>query len=195
MCHPRASHRSHFRFRWAHYGRRASIPAVQARQVMRVRGISLVEMLVVVGITVMLLAMASPGFGRIRASAALRTATSQTMAALHLARRMALAQGRSVTVCPTLDGLRCDFRGRQWVLFANQPGGIDSRREQDEPVLRRWMLPPGIRTSGSRGYATFRERPGAAATVTFEFRHRGAPGVVRSVVVSQTGRPRLGGPA
>lgn len=141
-------------------------------------------------ISAALLALAASGFGRQRATAALRSATGQTMAALHLARRLALARGQSVTVCPS-DGSRCGFDGTEWLLFANNPGGTDARREDDEIVLRRWSLPAGVRVSGTRGYAAFQPRPGAAATVTFEFRHPSAPAEGHNVVVSQTGRPRI----
>lgn len=157
---------------------------------MRSRGFTLSELLVALAIAALLLALAAPGFGRQRASAALRTASSQTMAALHLARRLALARGQSVTVCPSADGRTCGFPGPEWMLFANAAGGTDARREEDEPILRQWSTPAGVRVSGTRGYAAFQPRPGAAATVTFEFRHALVPVGVRSVVVSQTGRPR-----
>jgi type IV fimbrial biogenesis protein FimT len=158
---------------------------------MRLRGFTLIEMLTALAIAALLLALAAPGFTRQRAEAALRSATGQTMAALHLARRLALARGQSITVCPSADGRNCSFDGSEWLLFANDPAGTQARREGDEELLRRWQLPAGTSVTGSRGYAAFQPRPGAAATVTFEFRHRGLPAAVHSVVVSQTGRPRL----
>lgn len=142
-------------------------------------------------IAALLLGLAAPGFGRQRTHAAVRSAASQTLAALHLARRLALGRGQSVTVCPTADGRRCGFEGREWLLFANGPGGSDSQREDNDVVLRRWTLPSGVQTGGTRGYAAFQPRPGVATTVTFEFRHPHAPAGGRDVVVSQTGRPRL----
>lgn len=158
---------------------------------MKSRGFTLVELLVAMAVATLLLALAAPGFARQRAVAALRTATSQSVAALHLARRLALARGQTVTVCPSADGSRCGFGGKEWLLFANGPSGPDSRRDADEPLLRRWRLPEGVVVSGTRGYAAFQPRAGAAATVTFEFRHRSAADQVRSVVISQTGRPRV----
>jgi type IV fimbrial biogenesis protein FimT len=158
---------------------------------MEIRGFSLTEMLVAIAIAALLLASAAPAFSRQRAEAALRSASGQTMAALHLARRMALARGQSITVCPSSDGRTCGFGGTEWLLFANGPSGTDARREGDEELLRRWTLPPGVIASGSRGYAAFQPRPGAAVTVTFRFTHRAAPGQARNVVVSQTGRPRI----
>jgi type IV fimbrial biogenesis protein FimT len=158
---------------------------------MRERGFTLTELLVALAIAALLLGLAAPGFGRQRANVAVRSAASQTMGALHLARRLALARGQSVTVCPSPDGRECGFEGKEWMLFANDAGGSDGRRDAGELVLRRWFLPAGVQTSGTRGYAAFQSRPGAAATVTFEFRHAGTPGAGRDVVVSQTGRPRL----
>lgn len=163
----------------------------QSGKVMRSRGITLAELLVALAISAVLLATAAPGFSRQRANAALGTAAGQAMAALHLARRLALARGQSMTVCLSADGQQCGFAGREWLLFANEPGGSDSRRDGDEVVLRRWSLPRGVLVTGSRGYAAFQSRPGSAATVTFRFRHPLAPGAGRDVVVSQTGRPRL----
>ena len=160
---------------------------------MKARGFSLTELLVALAIGALLLALAGPTFTQQRARAALRSASGQTMSALHLARRLALARGQSVTVCLTSDGQRCGFGGTEWVLFANAAGGTDSRREEGEELIRRWTVPSGVIVSGTRGYAAFQGRPGAAATVTFEFRHAGAPGSMRGIVVSQTGRPRLVG--
>jgi prepilin-type N-terminal cleavage/methylation domain-containing protein len=154
-------------------------------------GFSLSELLAALAIAALLLTLATPAFMHQRARAALRSASGQTMAALHLGRRLALARGQSITVCPSRDGRTCGFGGTEWLLFANGSTGTDARRDGDEELLRRWRLPAGVNVSGTRGYAAFQPRPGAAATVTFEFRHEGAPVAPRSVVVSQTGRPRL----
>lgn len=154
-------------------------------------GFTLVEVLVALAIVAILVAMAAPGLARQRAEGAIRAAAERTMAALQLARRLALARGQSVTVCPSSDGLACSFSGRQWLMFGNRPGGSESRREAGEELLLQWALPPRIDVTGTRGYAAFQPRPGAAATVTFEFHHPAAPAARFGVVVSQTGRPRL----
>lgn len=157
---------------------------------MRDRGFTLPELLVATGICALLLGLATPGLGRQRGEAALRTAASQTLAALQLARREALARGESVTACPSINGEVCAFGGDQWMLFANAVGGSDGRRDASDELLQRWALPQGVEVSGTRGHAAFQPRPGAAATVTFSFCHRAAPSGV-SIIVSQTGRPRM----
>lgn len=158
------------------------------------RGFSLVELLVALGICAVLLGLAAPAFSRMRAEAAVRSAANGTLAALHLARRLALASGRSITVCPSPDGARCAFGTGAWLLFANTRDGAESRREPGEELLRQWQLPPGVSVTGTRGYTAFQPRPGAAATVTFEFRHDAAPDYRLGVIVSQTGRPRISRP-
>lgn len=156
---------------------------------MRTRGFTLAELLVAMTIGAMLLALAAPGLARQRGAAAVRAAANETLAALQLARRVALARGQSVTVCPSADGSTCGFAGTEWLLFVNAPGGVDSRREAADELLQRWHLPRGVVVGGTRGYAAFQPRPGAAITVTFQFCHRAAAGM--AIVVSQTGRPRV----
>jgi type IV fimbrial biogenesis protein FimT len=160
---------------------------------MRHRGFTLPELLATLAIAAILLVLAAPAFARLRASHALSAAADQTRSALHLARRLALARGQSITVCPSADAIQCGFGSdaREWLLFANLAGGSEARRDAGEQILRRWRLPEGLQVGGTRGYAAFQSRPGAAATVTFEFSHPAAPSMRRRVIVSQTGRPRL----
>jgi type IV fimbrial biogenesis protein FimT len=158
---------------------------------MRCRGFTLVELLVALGLSAMLLALAAPGLARHRGSAALATAANQTLAALQLARRAALARGHSVTACPSVDGSTCGFGGAEWLLFANVAAGTDAQRDVGDELLQRWTLPNGVRVTGTRGYAAFQPRPGAAMTVTFQLCHRAVPDAGIAIVVSQSGRPRM----
>ncbi len=177
----------------ARSGQKSTIPAGAGPDnlaAMRNRGFMLSELLVAMAIAAMLLALAAPGFARHRGEAALRAASNETLAALQLARRVALARGQSVTVCPSADGTVCGFGGAEWLLFANATGGSDNRREAADELLQSWSLPQGVVVTGTRGYAAFQSRPGAAATLTFDFCHRAAPTGI-SIVVSQTGRARV----
>ena len=153
------------------------------------RGFTLIDLLVTLGIGAVLLGLAVPGLAHHRGEVAVRTATSQTLAALQLARRLALARGQTVTVCPSSDGTVCAFGGGQWLLFANDPAGTDNRREAADELLQRWQLPAGVTVTGTRGYAAFQPRPGAGTTVTFQFCHP-ATAERTAIVISQTGRAR-----
>jgi len=157
----------------------------------RCRGLSLVEMLVAMGIAATLLTLGVPSLSRLRADWTVRGAAAQILAGLQLARRTALTMGQSVTLCPTIDGRRCGFPSRDWMLFANVDGGSDSRREAGEAVLRQWRLDPAVNVSGTRGYAAFQPQTSAAATLAFVFCHSAQPQAGRGLVVSQTGRPRI----
>jgi type IV fimbrial biogenesis protein FimT len=154
-------------------------------------GLSLVELLVALTIAAILLELAVPTLGRLRAQWAVRGAAGQILAGLQLARRTALTVGQSVTLCPTDDRQRCGLGSSEWMLFTNGPTGSDARREAGEPILREWRLAEGIEVSGTRGYAAYQAQTSAAATVTFSFCHRAHPGARSSLVVSQTGRPRI----
>lgn len=158
------------------------------------RGFTLPELLVVVAISAILMALAVPSFSHQRAKAAVQAAVDQTMAALQLARRLALARGQSVTACPSADGERCGFGDAHWILFANNASGSVARREPGETLLQTWTLPPGVAVTGTRGYAAFQPQPGAAATLTLDFCAAAWPGYHRSIVVSQTGRARISRP-
>lgn len=155
------------------------------------RGLTLIELLATLAISALLASLGWPLLTRQRAAAEVSAATRHTLAALQSARQMALATGHPVTVCPSPDGRRCGFGVGHWMLFENLPGGRDAIREADEPMLQRWHLPAGVIASGSRGYATYQPVARSAATLTFRFCHRGVPQAGRSVIVSQTGRPRV----
>jgi type IV fimbrial biogenesis protein FimT len=151
----------------------------------------MLEMLAAIALVALLAALATPSFRQLHGRLALRAATHEVMAGLALARGTALATGSAVTICPTADEIHCGFAASGWMIFINAPGGTDARREPQEAILRRWRLPPRVQVTGSRGYVTYLPELRAATTATLIFGHAGLPGAAASIIVSQTGRPRL----
>lgn len=175
----------------------AACPTGLQPVVMRRRGYSLTELLCVLSIAAVLLALALPSWRQPLGSTATRAAASAALTGLALARRTALATGRTATFCLTSDLTHCQLQGREWMLFTNGEAGSPGRRDGGEALLRRWPLPGSVQVTGTRAYAWYLPQPRAASTLTFTFCHPSAPEAMRSVIVSQTGRPRLSrsGPA
>lgn len=159
------------------------------------RGFTLLEILCALAICAVLLALGMPALRRPLAAAAVRTATSQAMAGLALARRTALASGDTVTFCLTTDLVGCSLAGTQWMVFRNGPTGSAAVRESGEALVQRWPLPRDVEVTGTRAYAWYLPKTRAASTLTWNFCHAAAPEALRSLIVSQTGRPRLSAPA
>lgn len=158
-------------------------------------GFTLFELLVVVAISALLGLMGWPLLDRQLATAAINAATNHTLAALQAARQQALSTGHAITVCPSPDGRRCGFGGTRWLTFENRPGGLDTTLDADDRLLQQWDVPAGVQAYGTRGYALYQPATRSAATLTFSFCHRAHPQLWRSVIVSQTGRPRVSRPS
>ena len=146
------------------------------------RGITLVELLVVLAILALLGALALPSWRALSARSAVQSATNGLLLALHRARVEALATGTATQLCLT---------GQQPDCRANLPAtGYRVGRPGDGDLLT-VALPRGLRASASRMPVVYWPWPRAGSTVTFTLCHPGVPQATRQVVVSQTGRPRV----
>jgi type IV fimbrial biogenesis protein FimT len=160
----------------------------------RQHGLTAFEMLATLGIAALLATLAVPGFAGLKRSAGMSAAANELVGALHLARSSAGLRGLPVTVCLASDEQSCiprpDVVGVGWLVFHPQS---QSPTAQPVPatVIHSFQLPPEITVSGTRPAVTFWPVARAGTTGTFELCDvaRKAPG--RSIVVSQTGRPRV----
>lgn len=159
---------------------------------MRQRAFSLPELLAALAILGILATLAMPSWQRHLARMAVDAATRQALAGLALARRTALSSGTAFTFCPTEDLVHCSFEGHEWMLFAAGSGTGLSQRAADSTLLRRWPLPRGVRLGGSRNHVWYLPQTRAAATTTWVLCHPALPAAQRELIVSQTGRVRLG---
>ncbi len=161
----------------------------------RCRGVTLLELLIVLIVAAVLAAVAIPGLDAFILNARRTSDVNGFVTAVQLARGEAFKRGRPVVLCKTVDGASCGGSDvgfdRGWMVFVNDDGDNPPRRDDDEPQL--YWYQPAItgRITANRRLFEFRPfgRRSTNGTVTFCDR-RGAE-QARAVVVSFTGRPRV----
>lgn len=158
-------------------------------------GFTATELLIALAVVGVLMSMAVPGFAALTRSVGLSSAANELLTALHLARSSAVLRGLPVAVCLTADDRTCvaaaDGAASGWLVFL--PAGSSSAVSRPPvivgEVLTRFHLPDRLTVSASRPTVTFWPVTRAGATSTFDLCDLAGAG--RSIVVSQTGRPRV----
>jgi len=160
----------------------------------RSRGVTALELLFVVAVLALLASLAAPSFASLQRAAALSAAANQLVWSLQQARSSAILQGVPTTLCLSADAVSCvgsrnaDARG--WLVFQQQPGRAAGDIDAATPRLRNVRLPTRVTVNGSRAAVTYWPAARAGTTSTFDLCVSGTS-VGRSVVISQTGRPRV----
>src|SRR5262245_36871204 len=102
-------------------------------QIRSERGISVLELMVVLAVAAVLATIAAPSFARMRRAASLSAATNQLVWALNFARSAAILDSTPVTLCLSGDGESClksaAAAGVGWLVF------YESRGPATTPVL------------------------------------------------------------
>jgi type IV fimbrial biogenesis protein FimT len=147
------------------------------------------------GVAAVLAGLAAPGFAAFRRSAGVSSAANELVWALHLARSSAVLRGLPVTVCLSRDERTClqstEGAAEGWLVFQAAGQTLAAPAAPSGPVLHSFRLPEAVTVHGTRPAVTFWPVSRAGTTGTFEIcdEERRTPG--RSIVVSQTGRPRV----
>lgn len=158
-------------------------------------GFTLVELIVVVLVLAVALGVAAPSLSALAERSQARTVFHGLTASLAGARLAAVQLGRPVTICPTLDGLRCR---RDLVWDDGWMTYIDADRSDQptspEAVLRR-EGPSGARISvrSSSGRHRIRFQPSgwaSGANISLRVCSPKARKLLGVVVVNNAGRPR-----
>lgn len=168
----------------------------------RQRAFSLHDMLVTLTVAATLLAVGVPSLKQLISRQRMSTAINGLITALHSTRSEAIKRGRRAVLCPSADGLRCQGAGANgtwwhagFLLYIDH--NANHERDDDEPVVRVFDATPGlhIHTPRSRAHITYLPNGLAyGANTTFIFCAEHADSPARSVVVANSGRPRVAPP-
>lgn len=162
------------------------------------RGVTLVELLVVLALAGLLLSIATPAFTALVAAQRSSAASNAIIGAVRLARAAAISHRRAVVLCPAAGqhcGGHADWPGGAWI-FADDNG--NGERDADETVYGR--LPPFERGAGLH-WRSFRNRSylrflptGLTAWQNGHFHYcpaDGDPAYARMIILNAAGRTRL----
>lgn len=138
----------------------------------RLRGFTLIELMVTVAVLAVLLSIGLPGFQSVLRSNRVAATHNELVASLSLARTEALRNGRGAGVCPSTAGSACDGSWNNgWMVWSDLNG--DGNFDAAEPVVRYFAPKQKMQVSSS-----------AAGAVTFDARGRR-----RSAAVTLSARP------
>lgn len=156
---------------------------------------TLIELLFTMAIAAILMIIATPSLQHTLARTRITQADNQLIRALNLSRSEAVTRNTAAILCPSTDGLQCT-PGQNWE--GGWLVGIDQNHDyqpDDAPVHVFGALSDGIRVHSSQGRLHVRFRADGSApgsNISLIVCQAGQPETARSVVVSNSGRPRQG---
>ena len=159
------------------------------------RGVTLLELLMVLTVAAVLASAAVPGLSAFALNAQRTADVNGFVVAVQLARSEAIKRGRPVVLCKTVDGSMCgdsdiDF-DRGWMVFVNDDSDRPPRRGGDEPQLHVYRPAMAGTIKANRQSFEFRPFGRRSTNGTVTFCDRRGSNHARAVIVSYTGRPRV----
>jgi prepilin-type N-terminal cleavage/methylation domain-containing protein len=161
-------------------------------------GFTLVEILVCLTLVAILGTVAGTTMSRALANIRMFSASRQLTSQLYAARQAALMSGQSAAVCAAsyTSAWKCLPGSRTWITFQSAAGGSPTQVGRRDRILAIWDLPNRVHIRSTRTLAAYLPQTSAATTVSFALCYEGEPDLARTIIVSQTGRPReVSGPA
>lgn len=160
----------------------------------RCDGLTVLELLVVLGIVAILALVVVPGLGRFVADIRMTASVNAFVHAVHLARQEAHKRGVTATLCKSPGGLQCNAAADWsdgWLVFINQDRDDPPHVDADEPVLHVNSGFANGRIRANRNSFTLRAFGKRSTNGTLVFCNRAADAVPRAVIISYSGKPRI----
>jgi len=160
----------------------------------RPHGVTLIELIVVIGIVAILSTLAAPSFARLRHESGRVSAVNGFLRGVFLARSESLKRSQAVTICKSSDGSSCTTDGEWhdgWIVFVNSERDHIPMRDAGEDVIhinQGWQA--GTITSNRASY-TFRPHRQSVVNGTIVFCDPRGSAEARAIIISHTGRPRI----
>ena len=160
----------------------------------RSTGYSLYELLVTTSVVAMLVAIGVPSFEAMLARQRQLVEINALFHAVHLARKESIMRRKTVSICPSRDGLQClaekDWSAG-WLMFENKDRDSPPRVDAGEPVLRRHGIDQSVLIKANRRAFTLRSTFLRATNGTLVVCDRASRIPPKGLVISYTGRPRV----
>lgn len=157
----------------------------------RIRGFTLLELMITIAIAAILISLALPSFQGVMRANRVSTATNELLASLSLARSEAIRNTRGAGICASADGTSCGADWNSgWLVWSdmNGNGAVDA----DETVVRYTQGKGSTTLTGTASTMAFDQRGrnrGALGTVTVT--PSGVATPIRCITVSVTGQTRV----
>jgi type IV fimbrial biogenesis protein FimT len=158
-------------------------------------GFTLLELMVVLGLTLALATLAQPSLRGLLLRWTLETEAQILLDDLRYARTQAIVRGQAVSICPTLDGLACAGHGdwgRGWVIFLDAEANL--LPGASKLVLRRHQPSASVQAITSNASALragLSYQPTGAARAAGQSLRLLAGSALRLVCISMQGRAAL----
>lgn len=165
------------------------------------RGVTFIELLVVLSIISILVAMAAPSWDSLRASVTGRALAQQLGHAITFTRNAAMHSNRRAVMCTSISGQACEAHTpweAGWIVFVDD--NLNGQPDATEPMLMHHRpTPSGWRISGNTPLARHVNYTPTGHTVlnngafqagTFTLCHARHPHLRQQIVINRHGRPR-----
>jgi type IV fimbrial biogenesis protein FimT len=182
---------------------RSTQPARASAARTRARGFTLVELLLVLGISAVLLTLGTPAISGMMNSSRLTSASNSLLSSMLLARSEAIKRSSRVVLCKTADGTSCAATGgweQGWIVFHDVNN--NGLRDSGETIIQRTeRLPASMRLTGNTNVAKYvsflstgvtKLTGGGFQAGTLTICNQAASnGEARNIVLNAIGRPRV----